>query len=71
VALTSLDYLGFGLPPPTPSWGELIQQGWANMEAWWIAISVISAMLVTLIVVTFIGEAVREVFDPRMHTTYE
>jgi microcin C transport system permease protein len=71
VALTSLDYLGFGLPPPTPSWGELIQQGWANMDAWWIAISVISAMLVTLIVVTLIGEAVREAFDPKLHTTYE
>lgn len=71
VALTSLDYLGFGLPPPTPSWGELIQQGWSNMNAWWIAVSVITAMLVTLIVVTFIGEAIREVFDPKLHTTYE
>ncbi|RJP80589.1 MAG: ABC transporter permease subunit [Desulfobacteraceae bacterium] len=71
VALTSLDYLGFGLAPPTPSWGELIQQGWANMNAWWIAISVISSMLITLIVVTFIGEAVREAFDPKLHTTYE
>jgi microcin C transport system permease protein len=71
VALTSLDYLGFGLPPPTPSWGELIQQGWANMDAWWIAISVIVSMLITLIVVTFIGEAVREAFDPKLHTTYE
>lgn len=71
VALTSLDYLGFGLPPPTPSWGELIQQGWANMNAWWISISVIVSMLITLIVVTFIGEAVREAFDPKLHTTYE
>jgi len=71
VALTSLDYLGFGLPPPIPSWGELLQQGWSNMNAWWIAGSVVAAMLVTLIVVTFIGEAVREAFDPRMHTTYE
>jgi microcin C transport system permease protein len=71
VALTSLDYLGFGLPPPTPSWGELIQQGWANMDAWWIALSVIVSMLITLIVVTFIGEAVREAFDPKLHTTYE
>jgi len=71
VALTSLDYLGFGLPPPIPSWGELLQQGWANMDAWWISGSVVIAMLVTLIVVTFIGEAVREAFDPKMHTTYE
>ncbi|MFP4346797.1 MAG: ABC transporter permease subunit [Thermodesulfobacteriota bacterium] len=71
VALTSLDYLGFGLPPPTPSWGELLQQGWANMWAWWIAGSVILAMIVTLLTVTFIGEAVREAFDPKLHTVYE
>jgi microcin C transport system permease protein len=71
VALTSLDYLGFGLPPPTPSWGELLQQGWTYMDAWWIAGSVITAMVVTLITVTFIGEAVREAFDPKLHTVYE
>lgn len=71
VALTSLDYLGFGLPPPTPSWGELLQQGWANLDAWWIIGSVVSAMIVTLIAVTFVGEAVREAFDPKLHTTYE
>ncbi len=71
VALTSLDYLGFGLAPPTPSWGDLLQQGWANMNAWWIVASVISAMVITLIIVTFIGEAVREAFDPKLHTTYE
>ncbi|MBW1721377.1 MAG: ABC transporter permease subunit, partial [Deltaproteobacteria bacterium] len=71
VALTSLDYLGFGLPPPTPSWGELLQQGWSNLEAWWIVGSVVVAMMITLIAVTFVGEAVREAFDPRLHTTYE
>jgi microcin C transport system permease protein len=70
VALTSLDYLGFGLPPPTPSWGELLQQGWSNMSSWWIAGSVIAAMIGTLVIVTFIGEAVREAFDPRRHTVY-
>ena len=71
VALTSLDYLGFGLPPPTPSWGELLQQGWANLDAWWIVGSVVAAMILTLTTVTFIGEAVREAFDPKLHTTYE
>ncbi len=71
VSLTSLDYLGFGLPPPTPSWGELLQQGWSNMDAYWIVGSVIVAMTVTLITVTFIGEAVREAFDPKLHTTFE
>ena len=71
VALTSLDYLGFGLPPPTPSWGELLQQGRANLDSWWIAGSVVTAMIVTLTTVTFVGEAVREAIDPKMHTTYE
>ncbi len=71
VALTSLDYLGFGLPPPTPSWGELLQQGWSNLDAWWIAGSVVAAMTVTLMTVTFVGEAVREAFDPKQHTVYE
>ncbi|MBL6991941.1 MAG: ABC transporter permease subunit [Bacteriovoracaceae bacterium] len=71
VALTSLDYLGFGLPAPTPSWGELLQQGWANMNAYWIASSVILAMVITLTTVTFIGEAIREALDPKLHTTYE
>jgi microcin C transport system permease protein len=71
VALTSLDYLGFGLPPPIPSWGELLQQGWANLDDWWIVGSVVVAMLVTLMTVTFVGEAIREAFDPKLHTTYE
>lgn len=70
VALTSLDYLGFGLPPPTPSWGELLQQGWTNMGAWWISASVVAALIITLMLVTFTGEGIREAFDPKMHTTY-
>ena len=71
IALTSLDYLGFGLPSPMPSWGELLRQGWANLSAWWIVCSVVVAMIITLTLVTFIGEAIREAFDPRMHTVYE
>ena len=71
VILTSLDYLGFGLPPPTPSWGELLDQGWQYLDAWWIVGSVVGAMVLTLVAVTFIGEAVREAFDPKMHTVYE
>ena len=71
IALTSLDYLGFGLPPPTPSWGELLSQGSSNLESIWIVSSVIVAMTVILVMVTFIGEAVREAFDPKQHTTYE
>lgn len=71
IALTSLDYLGFGLPPPTPSWGELLSQGSNNLESLWIVASVIVAMTVILVMVTFIGEAIREAFDPKKHTTYE
>ena len=71
VALTSLDYLGFGLPAPTPSWGELLSQGWQNMEAWWIVSSVVAALVITLMTVTFVGEAIREAFDPKRHTLYE
>jgi microcin C transport system permease protein len=71
VSLTSLDYLGFGLPAPTPSWGELLSQGWQNMEAWWIVSSVVAALVITLMTVTFIGEGIREAFDPKRHTIYE
>ncbi len=71
VTLSMLDYLGFGLPAPTPSWGELLRQGTANLNAHWISFSVVTAMVVVLTMVTFIGEAVREAFDPRKFSTYE
>ena len=51
--------------------GELLQQAWANFSAWWLGFAVITAMVVTLVAVTFVGEAVREAFDPKMHTVYE
>lgn len=63
--LTSLDFLGFGLPPGSPSLGELLQQGKANLQAPWLGLAgfvVIATMLSLLI---FIGEAVRDAFDPR------
>lgn len=69
--LTSLDYLGFGLPAPTPSWGELLKMGQENLDSYWIITTVICAMILILTMVTFIGEAVREAFDPKKHTTYE
>ena len=71
VALTTLDFLGFGLPAPTPSWGELLNQGMANLHAKWIVSSVVVAMILVLTMVTFIGEAVREAFDPKRFTVYE
>lgn len=64
-SLTALDFLGFGLPPPTPSWGELLQQGLNNLYAPWIAISTILALFITLLLTTFIGEGIREAFDPK------
>jgi microcin C transport system permease protein len=70
-ALTALDYLGFGLPPPTPSWGELLKQGTDNLESPWIVTSVVIAMSGILMLVTWIGEAVREAFDPRKFAYYE
>ena len=70
-ALTALDYLGFGLPPPTPSWGELLAQGTANLQAPWIVTSVVVAMTLVLLMVAYIGEAIREAFDPKKFTFYE
>jgi microcin C transport system permease protein len=70
-ALTALDYLGFGLPPPTPSWGELLAQGTNNLQYPWIVTSVVAAMTLVLLMVTFIGEAIREAFDPKQFTYYE
>jgi microcin C transport system permease protein len=69
-ALTALDYLGFGLPPPAPSWGELLGQGTSNLHAPWIVTSVVAAMTVVLLMVAYIGEAIREAFDPKQFSYY-
>lgn len=68
--LTALDYLGLGLTPPTPSWGDLLQQGKSNLDAWWIMSSVVFSIVAILTMITFIGEAVREAFDPKKQTKY-
>jgi len=71
-SVTALDFLGYGLPPPTPSWGELLKQGVNNLRiAPWIVISTVSVLVLTLTLVTFVGEAVREAFDPKKFSTYE
>jgi microcin C transport system permease protein len=70
-AITALDFLGWGLPPPTPSIGELLKQGTANLTtAPWIVTSAFVALVVILTLVTFIGEAIREAFDPKKFTIY-
>lgn len=70
-SLTALDFLSFGLPAPTPSWGELLKQGVDNLEYPWIIISVVTSLSAILMLVTFIGEAIREVFDPKHSIYYE
>ena len=63
--LTALDFLGFGLPPGSPSLGELLQQGKANLQAPWLGISGFTVIALMLSLFVFIGEAVRDAFDPR------
>ena len=65
-SLVALDFLGFGLQPPTPSWGELLVQGKANLQYWHLVIVPLSAIGGTLFLITFIGEAIREAFDPKV-----
>ena len=67
-ALVSLDYLGFGLQPPTPSWGELMAQGRTNLQYWHLIVSPLFSIGATLFLITFIGEAIREAFDPKVHS---
>ncbi len=63
--LTSLDFLGFGLPAGSPSLGELLAQGKANLQAPWLGLSSFVVLAVMLSLLIFIGEAVRDAFDPR------
>lgn len=63
--LTALDFLGFGLPPGSPSLGELVSQGKNNMHAPWLGITAFVVLAVMLSLLIFIGEAVRDAFDPR------
>ena len=70
-SLTSLDFLGFGLEPPTPSWGELMSQGLDNLYAPWISVSTVLALFVTLLLTTFVGEGVRDAMDPKSGDRYE
>lgn len=65
IALTSLDFLGLGVPPPSPSLGELLAQGKANIDAWWISLTTFGVLVVSLVLLIFIGEALRGAFDPR------
>jgi microcin C transport system permease protein len=63
--LTALDYLGFGLPPGTPSWGNLLDQGQVQSYAWWLILYPSLALFIVSLLGIFIGEGVRAAFDPR------
>lgn len=68
VGLASLDYLGFGLTPPTPSWGELLSQAQKNFTiAWWLAVYPSLALFSVLTLLSMIGEGVRDAMDPHMN----
>jgi microcin C transport system permease protein len=69
LALTSLDFLGLGVPPGTPSLGELLSQGKTNLDAWWISLSTFAVLVLTLLLLTFMGDALRDALDPRKADT--
>jgi microcin C transport system permease protein len=70
-SLAALDYLGFGLPPEEPSWGRLLREGTEDFNYPWIVSSAFFAMTSVLVLITFVGEAVREAFDPKKFTSYK
>jgi microcin C transport system permease protein len=65
LALVALDFLGLGVPPSVPSLGDLVRQGKANLDAWWIIFPTFTVLVVTLLLLTFIGDALRDAFDTR------
>jgi microcin C transport system permease protein len=65
LAPTSLDFLGLGVPPGTPSLGELLAQGKQNLDAWWISVFTFVVLVLTLLLLTFMGDALRDALDPR------
>lgn len=65
LALTSLDFLGLGVPPSVPSLGELLAEGKSNLDAWWISASTFALLVLTLLLLTFMGDALRRAMDSR------
>ena len=68
MGLTALDFLGLGLQPPSPSLGELLEQAKGNLQAWWISLSTFGVLVLTVLLITFIGEGLLQAFDPRRQT---
>jgi len=69
-SLTALDYLGFGLPPEYATWGRLLNDGLSNLSAPWLVSSTFFVLVALLVLITFIGEAIREAFDPKKYSYY-
>ena len=67
-ALAALDYLGFGMPPPTPSWGELLDQAQQHPQSWWLIFYPALALFIVILLGVFIGEGVRDAYDPKSHS---
>ena len=70
LSLTALDYLGFGLPVQYASWGKLLKDGLSSLSSPWLVSSAFVCLVTMLVLVTFVGEAVREAFDPKKYTYY-
>jgi microcin C transport system permease protein len=70
-SLAALDYLGFGLPPPTPSWGELLQQAQQFRWAWWLILYPSAALFSVMLLGVFVGEGIRDAYDPRPFSKME
>ena len=70
-SLSALDFLGFGMPPPTPSWGELLSQAQEFKYAWWLVLYPSLSLFVVILLGVYIGEGVRSAFDPRVNSHYE
>ena len=66
--LVSLDFLGYGLRPPTSSWGNLLMQAAENLYNWHMLVFPVIVLTLTIFMITFISEAVREAFDPRVYS---
>jgi microcin C transport system permease protein len=70
-SLSALDYLGFGLPAPTPSWGELMRQGMGNLFSYWLSLFPVIALFGVLLLIAFVGEGIRDAFDPHEYQRME
>ena len=69
-SISALDFLGFGLPPLTPSWGELLQQAQQNTSSWWLILYPSLLLFLTMLLTVFVGEGLRDAFDPKPNSRY-